>query len=529
MLKAVLRSTIILSLAALVSRVVGFLRDILLSYHFGAISQGEINPLDAYYAAFRIPDFIYNVLVVSAGMALLIPLFTDFKKKHADVYHSLVQTLLVVFSIGVLAISLLIFVFAPYLVPILTGGFSAPMQAMTVDLTRIMLLSPIFFTLSTVIGSYLCVERNFISYSISPILYNVGIIIGIVFLLPSWGVYGVAMGVVIGAMFHALVQLPFGMRAISYKVSVRFDAFSAELSTLLKLAVPRVLATSVNQVALLIDTVIGAMLTSGSITLINLLQNVIFLPIGLIGLPISIASFVVISEYVSLDEHIKVEAKIRELIAQVLYLVTPIMLFFVFNSTDLIYLVFGRGKFVDNISNVMIAAVALQIFCLSIIPQSLIPIITKAFFSYKETWVPFWISLISVVVSAIFSYLFAIVLGLEVYGLAISFAFVSILQCILLYFFFHKRIQSINWNLLNSFIKKYVVLTALLALCLWPFTYLHLEGTPLIQALIRMSVSGVAFVLIFCLISNILGFKEWDDVKRSVRLRFAPGRANKGE
>ena len=194
----------VIAAAGIASRLLGFVRDRLLAGHFGA---GDT--LDAYYAAFRIPDTLYNLLVMGALSAAFVPVFTEFiskeKKKEAlDLAAGVLEWILLVLG----AVSIVAIIAAPAIVTVLAPGFSDEKRALTVELTRIMLLSPLFLGASAVFGGMLLTFRCFTAYSLAPIIYNVGIIVGITLLVPVFGLSGLAWGVALGALLHMTVQIP---------------------------------------------------------------------------------------------------------------------------------------------------------------------------------------------------------------------------------------------------------------------------------------------------------------------------------
>ena len=210
--QSIAAAAFIISLAGIASRILGLFRDRILAGQFGA---GDT--LDAYYAAFRIPDLIYNLMIVGALSAAFIPIFTEYiaDKKEEDAWRfSSGMLSLQIFFMG--TVSLILIAVAPWMMKIITPGFSGEKMDLTVQLTRIMFLSPLLLGISGIYGGILVSFKKFLIYSLAPIFYNVGIIIGVVFFVKFWGPVGLAWGVVLGALFHMLLQYP----------SVKFSGFS---------------------------------------------------------------------------------------------------------------------------------------------------------------------------------------------------------------------------------------------------------------------------------------------------------------
>src|SRR3989338_8752347 len=207
--ESVTTAAFIVGAAALASRLVGVLRDRVLASTFGA---GDV--LDAYYAAFRVPDFLYNLVILGALSAAFIPVFTEYleKRERREAWRLAERVLSVVgATMGVLC--LVLFFAAPAVIPLTVPGFDAEKMALTVSLARIMFLSTFFLALSAVMGGVLQATRRFAAFSLAPVFYNVGIILGVLLFVPNMGPVGLAWGVVIGAILHLATQASVARKA----------------------------------------------------------------------------------------------------------------------------------------------------------------------------------------------------------------------------------------------------------------------------------------------------------------------------
>jgi len=207
--KLVIGGGLLLGISNLLSRILGLVRDHLLGTTFGALSGSGLFDLDTYYAAFRLPDFLFNLLIYGTLSAAFVPIFVQYLKKdkieEAWKFASSVMNIAIVLIFAVCAV---VFIFAPWIVPVFVPGFGDERLALTIQLTRIILISPIFFTVSAVFQSIQNSFKTFFFYALAPLVYNLSIIGGIIFLSPRYGVIGVAWGVVAGSALHALVQVP---------------------------------------------------------------------------------------------------------------------------------------------------------------------------------------------------------------------------------------------------------------------------------------------------------------------------------
>src|SRR5690606_38831972 len=234
----------VLAVASLVSRLFGVVRDSVIASHYA----GDIS--DAYLAAFVIPDFIFNLLILGALSSAFIPIFTGYLKRNGegnDEAWALVNTLVNVGVVGLAVVLLSGVMAAPVLVKFVAPGFDPGKQEMVIMMMRIMFLSPLFFGLSNLAGGILNSFKNFLAYSLAPILYNVGIIIGAIYLVPMMGYIGLAYGVVLGAFMHMLIQLP-GVFSLGYKYRMHIDFKHPALKSMAVLMIPRTLGVGVVQV-----------------------------------------------------------------------------------------------------------------------------------------------------------------------------------------------------------------------------------------------------------------------------------------
>src|ERR1035437_2577403 len=194
----------LLAICAISSQILALIRDRLLASYFGAG-----HTLDLYYAAFRIPDFIFITVGSMVSVSVLIPFLVEKMKAGSEEGKKFIGNIFTFFFLLIVVTSIIAFFFIPFLNKLLFGGFS-PADLVTVNnLTRILLLSPIFLGISNIFGTLTQTYKRFFIYSLSPILYNVGIILGIIFLYPMFGLPGLVLGVVLGALLHFLIQVPF--------------------------------------------------------------------------------------------------------------------------------------------------------------------------------------------------------------------------------------------------------------------------------------------------------------------------------
>ena len=268
---------------------VGLVRDRVLTHLFGAG-----HTLDVYYAAFRIPDFIYNLLIVGALAAGFIPVFTALYEKDKERAWEVTRSIITILGLSILGICGILWFLAPFIMPYLVPGFSLEKMNQTTILTRVLLLSPIILGLSGIAGSVLQSVKAFFFYSLSPILYNIGIILGAIFFVPMLGIAGLAWGVILGASLHLLIQLPL-LFQLGFRYRPRLKLNDRPVRQILLAMIPRTLGLATTQINLVVVTILASTLPIGSITVFNLANNLQSFPIGLVGISFAIAAFPTLS------------------------------------------------------------------------------------------------------------------------------------------------------------------------------------------------------------------------------------------
>lgn len=440
-------ATLLLALSALLSRLLGLVRDHLLASTFGASSGQGIYNLDTYYAAFRIPDMLYNLLIFGAISAAFIPIFTRYKKNQelakAWEFAGNMMHILLIFVFVCAGVA---YIFAPQLAHLVAGGFEPEAFALTVRLMRIMLLSPIIFTVSAIFISIQDSFKVFFWRSVAPLFYNLGIIFGILYFGKSLGVVGVTWGVIIGALLQLLVQIP-ALKAVGYRHVWLLDRKRADVRQAIKLIIPRVVGLSLTQVTLVINTLIASFLATGSITIFYLADNLQAVPLGIIGISFAITSFATLSELAMEETPKAFVTEIRRVGQQVLFLIIPATLGMIFLRSKIIDVILVAGKFTAG--DAAILGNVLCFLLVSLFAQSLIPLFSRGFYAYHNTKTPVLTALVGSAVSIGGSGLLALVYGMGVMGIAIAFSVGSILNFGLLYVLLRNQCGERIFDWLN--------------------------------------------------------------------------------
>ena len=316
--KNITRGALILGASYFISAILGLIRDRLLAGRFGAGLE-----LDVYFAAFRIPDFVYNILILGGLIVAFLPLFAEYFSRNKNEAWQMTNYILNAFLIFLIAISFILFILTPWLVKWLFPGFGPEHYKLAIPLIRLLFLSPIFFGVSNLLSGILQYFQRFFIYSLTPILYNLGIIFGILFLTPHFGIFGVGMGVVFGAFLHMAIQIPTARNCgFSYKFLLNFEY--PAIKRIFKLMVPRVLGVAAQQINLIVITAIASTITSGSIVIFSISNNFQSLPVGIIGASFAVAIFPTLSRFFAENRKKEFLENFSSIFRQILVFVIPI-------------------------------------------------------------------------------------------------------------------------------------------------------------------------------------------------------------
>lgn len=518
--KSVISAAFVITLAGIASRVLGLIRDRFLASTFGA---GDT--LDVYYAAFRVPDLIYNLLILGALSAAFIPVFTSLvsREKEQEAWE-LANDLMNIAIILIVAFSLIFAIFAPILMKLITPGFPPEKINMVVFFTRIMFLSPFFLGISGIFGGILTSFKRFLIYSIAPIFYNLGIIIGVLVFVRFMGSAGLAWGVVLGAFMHMLVQYPAAKHlGFNYKLVFRRIFKNNHLRKVSLLMVPRVMGIAVNQANLFIITIFASFLSAGSLSILNFAQNMQSVPLGLFGVSFAIAVFPVLSALAAKDEKEEFVKSFSRTFRQILFFVIPFSVIILVLRAQLVRVILGAGKF--DWEDTILTFQCLGIFSLSLFAQSTIPLLARAFYALHDTKTPFYIALFSEAVSIISVLL--LIDKFHVLGLAIAFSLASVVQMAFLLYVLRTRFDTLDdKNIINS-VGKIALASFAAGIGIQAVKYLTAIFVNLdyfFGVFAQLSISATVGVIIFLTACYFLKLEEFFVFKQSLSSKLFKGK-----
>jgi len=474
--KSISSASLILAISYLVSAVLGLLRDHLLAGTFGAGSD-----LDVYYTAFTVPDFIALILIFGAISAAVIPIFSGYLLKSKEEAWRYVSLLFNVFLGGLIVVCLILIFFTPAIVSAIAPGFSGHKKDLAVMLMRIMFLSPIILGASNMISGILQVFNRFLVTAVAPLLYNLGIIIGIIFFVPRFGLQGLAWGVVLGGVLHLLIQLPaFFFSGFRYKAS--FNYKDPGVVKTIKLMVPRSLGLGAGQLNTIATTAIASTLMAGSIAVFNLANNLSSILVNAVAVSVSTASFPSMSMAFLRDESEEFLRKFSSIFRQIIFLVVPLSLLLLILRAQIVRVVLGAGKF--DWADTKLTTACLGILALNLIAQALILFLSKTFYAAHNTKIPAIISGLTVAFNIILSLLlvwlvrFSVgfnlflqnllrlggVANIGVIALSLAYTITAVLEGSLLLYMFLKKFPKLKIKEIYDSLGKILIASLIMAL-----------------------------------------------------------------
>lgn len=376
----------VLALFAFGSQLLALVRDRMLAAQFGA----DVT-LDIYYAAFRIPDLLYVLFASTLSVYVLLPFVSAHQSaRNTKAARSLLGQIMTLFLVVYTALGAIIWLTAPTILAWIFGDIAD--QSTLVSVTRILLLQPIFLGLSSLLGVVTQYHSRFVLHAISPLIYNIGIIIGIVALYPLYGLRGVAIGVVIGAIGHCAVQIPL-VRGSQLRFLPRWRFHWAEITAVLVTSVPRAVTLSLNQVTLLVLFSVGSAMAVGSVAVFQFAYNLQSVPLAIIGVSYSVAAFPTLAKLFAEQQLAAFQKHIITALRHIIFWSVPIIALCVVLRAQLVRVILGAGAF--NWEDTRLTAAVFAVLIISLVAHGINLLLLRALYAGGDTRLPLLVSLIS--------------------------------------------------------------------------------------------------------------------------------------
>lgn len=515
----------ILMLAVAFSRMLGLFRDRLLVEYFLPEELG------VYFAAFRIPNMLFELMVTGVLTTAFIPVFTRLLTKKGE-EHALKMASAVI-NIGVvilIIITIPVLLFTEHISRFLAPGFSEEQISQMAYYTRLMVVFQVFpLMIGNFMTGMLQSYQIFIIPAFAPVLYNLGIIVGIVVFSSTVGLLSPVIGVAIGALLFLLVQI-IPVYMMKYRHKWTLDSHVEGVREVGKLMVPRTIGIGVAQIDTTVDLMLASLLGSKMVTIFQFAQHLQFLPVGLFGATIAQAALPTLSRASATEEKEGFRQQLVSAMHQILFFVLPFSVYFIVLRIPITRLAFGANLF-DWEATVMTGK-TLSAFGISLFAQAIVHVLARGFYALYDTKTPVIIGIISIGLNTFLSILFISYFHLPVWSLGLSTSIASIVQCSLLLLLLQKRVGKFSLNDAVFLPGKMMVAASIMGVVLFILLklldQLVFDTTRTINLFFLTSILGILGIIIYVFLAWVFGvgqvyaflrmFKRID----KIRTRFFP-------
>lgn len=502
--------------AFIISNVIGLLAKTMTARVFGTGTESS-----AFFAANRFSEILFSLVAGGALGSAFIPVFTGLlASEERQKAWKLAASIANLVSLVLVAISLLTVLFAPQVVHyILAPGFSPQDTLLTANLLRVQVISSVIFGLSGLVMGILNSHQRFLLPALAPAMYQVGWIMGILFLSPRMGIYGLAWGVVLGSLLHLLVQVPLLLRLPqrAYRLSLGLDM--PEVRQVGRLMAPRLLGVAVVQLNFLINTLLASYQIEGSITALSLAFPLMIMPEAALAQSIAIAALPTFAAQVAKNRLDEMRASLSATVRVLLLLAVPASIGLILLRRPLVALLYQGDQFSAN--STALVAWALLFYALGLVGHSLVEILSRAFYALHDTKTPVFVGVGAMTLNLGLSFVFAWLFGLWGWmphgGLALANSVATLIESLLLLILMRKRLQGLEeGKLLLAFIKALIAGAGMTAIILLFNRFLNLPGQ-----LVSLGVAVAAGIASYGLLLIVLKAEELSRIYGLVRGRFA--------
>lgn len=524
----------VLGLFALFSQILALARDRIFAHMFGASET-----LDVYYAAFRIPDLLYVGVASMVSLSVLVPFLVERAERNKEEAQRFVNNIFTIFALAMVAMSAVLFIAMPYIAPRLFPGFEAEAMNNLILLTRILLVQPFLLGFSSLLAGVTQAARQFAAYSLSLVVYNIGIIIGAVFLYPVMGIAGLGLGVILGALMHAAIQLP---AVLESRMVPRFTLRPrlGEAKEVLKLSLPRTIALSGAQIVLLVLISLATLLEEGSVAVFTFAYNLQSVPLTIIGVSYSVAAFPTLASAYTNGKRKLFVRHISSALKHILFWALPATALFIVLRAQIVRVILGSGEF--SWSDTRLTAANLALFAISLVAHALVLLFVRGYYAAGKTLRPLIINVSSSVGIIVLAFgflalfrendsLFSFVktaLRLEdidgalVVALPLAYTIGFIINAVLLWIFFVRDFRGfgplVTRSLSESVISS-VALGAATYYALIIFAEVFNQST-LIGIFLQGLSAGIVGITVGIVVLELLGSREIREIRKALHSRF---------
>ena len=517
------RVGLILTVAALASRLLGWVRLLVIGSQFGASRE-----LDAYFAAFRIPDAIFQLVIAGALSAALIPVFSGYRARgEEDEAWKLASSVINLVLIALAGFSLVMAILAPLVVPFIAPGFDAPTTELTIRMTRVMLLSPVFIGMGAVVSGILNSYERFTVPAIAPLVYNLAIIGAAIVLAPIMGVEGLAVGVALGSLLHLAIQLP-QLRRVGQRYDLTIGLSHPGVRKVAWLMGPRMLGLAAAQINFIVSTVLASGLPQGSLTSFNYAFQLMQVPVGVVGISVAVALFPRLSREAALGKLADVRRYVAQTLRILLFVAAPLTAIMTVLRGPLTAVFFQYGLF--SARSTAQTADALLFFTLGLAAYTVVHVLARAFYALQDTRTPVLWAVLSVALNV--PLMIWLVRPMAVNGLALAMSITATVEVLGLIWALRDRLGGLELGeVLTSVLRSAAAATGAGLLIFGGLQVVDLWfggalGNGLGRLIVLLALSAIG-LLAYAAFAAALRSSELGELRRLLRRRLQ-GAAEQG-
>lgn len=503
--KTVLSGALLIAFFSLVSRLLGIIRARLFALNFGAS-----NDLDIFYLSFRIPDLVFAILMLGGASSVLIPILSELiyqKRQVPEKINRLISNSINFILSFVAIIILLTLASLPKLVHLIAPGLDEASKHKVIILTIIMLAQPLFLILSDLFSSILQVHKIFISYSLAPVLYNLGIITGAALFAKYFGIQGLAMGVVLGSFLHMLIHA-FFFKRVNFRYSLHWNLKDENLQKIIKLSLFRSLGLLFFQLNFVVINSLASRFGEGYVSILNYAFDVEYIPYGIIGIAFATSSFAYLADLNSSQQRQEFALTLNKSLTNALFFILPLVFIFFILREEIVRVLLFIGKFEEK--DVLITSNFIGITIFAVPFQSMIPLLTKAFYAIKNTIVPIIANGVGLSITLTLTFYLGFYLNLGFWGLAYAIIASGIINACLALILLKVKLPQFNFQLFISQISKKVLSSILMSAAGFVLNayFKHFLNFNILAIFIRGLIIGGLSLFVYLAINFLLKNEE---------------------
>lgn len=501
---SILAGATIIMATVVLSKILGLLRDRLLAHIFPP------DTVAIFFAAFGLPDLIFHIFIFGALSVAFIPVFTEtLEKKGKEEAFEMSNSIFNLMLLILILLSLIIYIFVEPLTNLIVPGFSPEQKLQVGSLTRVILIGQIILSFGSFFIGILQSFQRFIIPALAGVFYNIGIIAGILILSDSLGIMGAAVGVIIGGVLHVAIQLPLAL-SLGFRLKKVGKLFHSGVREMMRLMSVRTIGLAAEQINERVAIALASLISTSSVTYLTFAQHLQLVPISLFGATIAQAALPVLSYERARGRIEEFKTTLLTTLHQILFLALPSTAILIVLRIPSVRLIFGASQF--DWEATVLTGRTLAFLSIGLGAQAVSLLLVRAFYAFKDTKTPVYISMVVVTVNIALSILFIRILNIDVWGLGLAFSISSILSGLMLFLTLHFKVGGFDLRQAFTPFGKMMMATIIMGVALYiPIKLLDqviFDTTRTINLIILTGISSSFAVTVYVVLVWFMRVKE---------------------